>query len=137
MKNIHLLLVPAVALLIACGGPLKYKIASSATAPGADGNLVAEVLENQSQTKVTFEATNLVPPNRVSPETKSYVVWYRASKETPWTRVGALKYDEDDRKGEFEGTVPAVAFDIEISAESVADGASPSAVIVFSQRVQE
>lgn len=137
MKNTHLVLIPVIALLVACGGPLKYKVASSPTAPGADGNLVAKVLEDQNQTKITFEATNLVPPNRVSPETKSYVVWYRTGKDTPWNRVGALKYDEDDRAGEFEGSVPAIAFDLEVSAESAADSASPSSVIVFSQRVQE
>jgi hypothetical protein len=80
---------------------------------------------------------NLAPPDRVSEDAKSYVVWYRGSDGKPWNRVGALRYDEDDRTGEFEGTVPATAFDFEISAESDVDGASPSSAIVFSQRVEE
>lgn len=130
-------LIAGVALLVACGGPLKYQMVSTNVAPGADGRLVADVMQEQKQTKVTLEVTHLAPPNRVSPETNSYVVWYRGDAKTPWIRVGALKYDEGDRSGEFEGTVPVVAFDFEVSAENVADSASPSASIVFSQRVQK
>lgn len=124
-------------LVAACGGPLKYTMPSTSIAPGADGHLVADVHEEQNQTKIELEVNNLAPPSRVSPDTKSYVVWYRGNADKPWSRVGALTYDEGDREGKFEGTVPAKEFDLEVSAETETDGASPSNAIVFSQRVAD
>ncbi|MGC4063254.1 MAG: hypothetical protein QM784_01100 [Polyangiaceae bacterium] len=133
----HLGMLPIFIVMTACGGPLKYQVASSPAAPGADARLVADISEEQNQTKLNVEVVSLAPPNRVSEDAKSYVVWYRGNESKSWNRVGALRYDEDDRTGEFEGTVPATAFDFEISAEPDVDGASPSAVVVFSQRVED
>jgi hypothetical protein len=133
----YLGMLPLVLILNACAGPLKYQVTSSPAAPGADARLVADVSEEQNQTKLNVEVVNLAPPERVSEDAKSYVVWYRENDGKSWNRVGALRYDEDDRTGDFEGTVPATTFDFEISAESDVDGASPSSVVVFSQRVEE
>lgn len=133
----HVLLVTLVLSAVGCGGPLKYNMHSTPIAPGADAHLVADVREDQNQTLIELEVKNLPPPSRVAPDTKSYVVFYRGDQDKPWTRVGALQYDEDDRTGKFEGTVPAKQFDLEVSAEEEVDGASPSNAIVFSQRVAD
>jgi hypothetical protein len=131
------LLVSTLALLAACGGPLKYQIASTAQAPGSDANLVAHVAADQGQTRIELTTKNLAPANRVSEKATAYVVWYRKDNSTPWGRVGALKYDADARTGDFEGTVPVTAFDLEVTADETTEGASPSPTVVFSQRVQE
>lgn len=131
------LLLSTLTLLVACGGPLKYQIASTPQAPGADAKLVAHVLGDQGQTRLELTVKNLAPPARVSEQATAYVVWYRKDSNTPWGRVGALKYDADDRNGEFEGSVPVTAFDLVVTADENTEGASPSPAIVFTQRVQE
>lgn len=122
-------------LLAACGGPLKYSIPSSPKAPGADAELVADVRDDQNQTQLEMEVTNLAPPDRIANDATSYVAWFRKSPETVWSRIGSVAYDADKRKGEFTGTVPELAFDFEVTAETVDSAASPSGNVIFNQRV--
>jgi hypothetical protein len=136
MKNFYSLFGFAL-LAVACGGPLKYQVPSSAKAPGADAKVVADVAEDQGQTRVEIEVTNLAPPERVNPNAKVFVAWYRKGPSAIWSRIGGLKYDEGDREGSLAGSVPEIAFDLTISAEATEAPASPSADVVLSQRVQE
>jgi hypothetical protein len=122
-------------MLAACGGPLKYDVASSPRAPGADARLVADVQEDVGQTQVEFTAKNLAPPERVAQGGNAYVVWYRKDNKATWVRMGALKYDVDDRKGSLRGSAAETSFDFEISAEPSADVSSPSGEVIFAQRV--
>ncbi|HYO94478.1 MAG TPA: hypothetical protein VER33_08190 [Polyangiaceae bacterium] len=125
-----------VALLAAgCGGPLKYTVASSNAAPGADAEIVADVREDQKVTQLEVSAENLPPPARISEGSEAYAVWYRKDVNAQWTRIGNLEYDADDREGKLVGSVPELAFDVEITAEPQGDPASPSSHVVFSQRV--
>jgi len=123
--------------LAACGGPLKYQVASSPRAPGADAKIVADVAADQGQTHLEVEVVNLPPPGRVTPNAKTYVVWYRKNSTTTWARVGGLKYDDGSRQGTLEGSVPEVAFDLSITAEEGDGPASPSPDVVVSQRVEK
>ncbi|HYP98888.1 MAG TPA: hypothetical protein VER96_09445 [Polyangiaceae bacterium] len=127
----------AALLLVACGGPLKYEIASTPKAPGADGLLVATVHESQHQTEVELEVKNLPPPDRVTEGATDYVAWSRKNTSAAWTRLGSLAYDPKDRGGTMKGSVPETSFDFAISAEKAALAASPSSEIVFKQRVGE
>lgn len=120
---------------VACGGPLKYQVPSSARAPGADAKVVAKVKQDQSLTQLEIEATNLPPPGRVSDGATAYVVWHRSAASKPWARSGGLAYDESSRKGKWTGTVPETSFDLAISAEADAAAAAPSGETVFKQRV--
>jgi len=126
-----------VTLLAACGGPLKYQVASSAKAPGADAKLVADVNSSLGQTQLEVEVANLAPADRVAAGSTSYVAWYRKGSDAQWSRIGALDYDNDDRKGELKGSVPETAFDFTLTAEKSGTPTSPSPEIVFSQRVAE
>lgn len=138
MKNFKSSIWFAFALtIVGCGGPLKYQVPSSAKAPGADARIVADVASDQGQTSLEIEVTNLAPPGRVNPNAKAFVVWYRKGPAAIWSRIGGLKYDEGDREGSLKGTVPETAFDLTVSAEGSEAPASPSADIVFAQRVQE
>jgi len=130
----------AVAVLFAlagCGGPLKYKVASSRLAPGADADIVATINESQNNTNVEMHVVNLPPPARVNPNAKFFVAWARKGDNGVWSRLGTLKFDEEKRTGELIGTVPEQVFDIEVSAEADEGVASPSADVVFSQHVAQ
>jgi len=122
-------------LLAACGGPLKYQIASTPKAPGADGKLVATVHEDQHQTEVELEVSNLPPPDRVAEGATDYVGWARKNANAVWARLGSLKYDSSDRGGMMKGSFPETSFDFQVTAEKAALAASPSSEIVFAQRV--
>jgi hypothetical protein len=124
-------------LSFACGGPLKYQIASTPKAPGADAHLVATVNESQHQTTFELEVKNLPPPDRVAEGATDYVAWSRKNSSATWARLGSLKYESGDRGGSMSGSVPETAFDFQMSAEKAALAASPSTDVVFSQRVGE
>jgi len=122
-------------LVAACGGPLKYQIASSPKAPGADATLEADVSKDQHLTRLLVKAKNLPPPERVVAGTRIYIIWTRKNAEAQWSRIGNLKYDPGNREGNFEGTVPEVDFDLQITAEKEDGAQSPAADMVFSQHV--
>jgi predicted small lipoprotein YifL len=129
------LVAASVLVLAACGGPLKYNVPSSRLAPGADAEIVANVNEDQNQSLVEFHAKNLPPPARVNPNGTCYVAWQRKSDKMPWARLGTVKFDEANRTADLTATVPEQSFDFEVSVEANESVQSPSADVVFSQRV--
>lgn len=122
-------------LALACGGPLQYKVPSTAAAPGADASISAEVLEEQNQTQLEIEIKNLAPPSRVEPSSKHFVSWYRLDARDAWARIAALDYDADSREGKMTSSVPLVHFVFQITAEPNVDAASPSSSVVLSQAI--
>jgi hypothetical protein len=122
-------------LVAACGGPLKYQVASSAKAPGADATLEADISKDQHLTHLIMKSKNLAPPERVVPGTRIFIIWTRKNSEAQWARAGNLKYDEAAREGAFEGTVPEVDFDLQVTAEKDDGAQSPAADMIFSQHV--
>jgi len=125
----------AFAALLACGGPLTYKIASSPKAPGADAVINADISKDQHLTQLRVKAMNLPPPDRVTTGTRIFIIWTRKNTEAQWSRVGNLKYDADAREGTFQGTVPEVDFDFQITVEKDDGAAAPSTDMVFTQHV--
>ncbi len=135
MRRAWLFGLPLVVLLVACGGPLKYKVASSQKAPGADANIKADVSKDQHLTRLAVDAENLPPPERVTGGTRIFIIWTRKNTEAQWARVGNLRYDAAARKGMFEGTVPEVDFDLQITVEKDDGAQSPSPDMVFAQHI--
>ena len=126
-----------VALLSACG-PLQYAVQSTPIATGADAEIVAAIDANQGVTRITIAAKNLPPPARVKDGDTNYVVWTRKDSDQAWSRLAALNYDEGARTADLaEVSVALTAFDLEITAESSIEVASPSAEVVFAQRVSK
>jgi hypothetical protein len=134
-KTLSLHVVVGMALLTACGGPLKYEVKGSQLSPGSDARVHAEVDAARHVTEVEVEAKNLTPAERLVDGGNTYVIWARKSADAPWSRVGALALEDDGREGKAKLTVPETAFDLEISAESSPSVASPSGKIVFEQAV--
>lgn len=138
MKKILFPLLLATSLLAtACGGPLKYQVPSSSKAPGADAHITAEVREEQHATQLEIEVENLAPPDRVSSTAQHYVAWQRKSSSQVWSRISALAYDADKRKGTLTASVPETSFDLSITAEQELNVASPSSDIIFSQKINK
>lgn len=136
MKLVKALAVVAFVVAIAACGPLKYELRGATLANGADATLTADIKKDQSLTKVDLAAVNLLPPGRAKEGATTYVVWQRQNDKANWTRIGALVYDEGNRTGELHDvSVPETSFDLEVTAEIDASGASPGDAIVFSQRV--
>src|SRR5688572_14318031 len=126
-----------VCLCAACGGPLKYQVPSNASAPGADASIEALVNEDQNQTQLDVEITNLPPPDRVEASSQHYVAWYRRDSNVTWTRVAALAYEPDSREAKLVGSVPEKRFELTITAEPDAAAVSPSPSVVFAQAIGE
>ena len=124
-------------VLTACGGPLKYNVASSRLAPGADAEIVVNLNEGQNTAALELHAKNLPPPGRVNPNGKFYVAWQRKSDKVGWSRLGNVLFDEEKRTADFTATVPEQAFDFALSVEANDAVQSPSADVVFSQRVSK
>jgi hypothetical protein len=120
--------------LAGCGGPLKYAIHGSAKSPEIDATVVADVNKDADMTFLKVSVEHLAPPSRLG-DGKMFVLWTKGDKGK-WHRVGALKYDEGDRKGSIEGaSVPVTSFDLEITVEKEADADAPSGDVLFAQRV--
>jgi hypothetical protein len=125
----------AMALLVGCGGPLKYDVKGSQLSPGSDAHLVADVDKGRSVTSVEIEAKNLTPAERLVDGGKTYVIWVRKGSDAAWSRAGALELKSEGREGKAKLTVPETAFDLEVTAEAAASVASPSGKVVFEQKV--
>lgn len=130
------ILLALVAGASGCGGPMKYPVISSAKAPGADAKLIADIKEQMGSTQIEFTASNLPPPGRVVQGARLYVAWFREDSKASWKRIGGLDYDDGDREGRLMGSVSAIAFDFAVTAEAAPDSVSPSADVVFAQRVK-
>ncbi len=132
------LVLLASALLAACGGPLRYAPKGTPKAPEMDAHVTADINETASLTHLAITAEHLAPPGRLQDGGTTYVVWTRKNDGGVWQRVGALEYDEGDRKGSLkDASVPLTAFDLVVSIEKQAAPASPSSDIVLQQRVQD
>jgi hypothetical protein len=121
--------------MVGCGGPLSYTIASSSKAPGADATIKANIHKDQHLTQVKIDALHLPPPERVTNGTRIFIIWTRKNTEAVWARAGNLRYDASAREGTFEGTVPEVDFDMQITVEKDDGAQSPSTDMVFTQHV--
>lgn len=126
-----------VAGVSACG-PLKYELRGTEAATGADAVVTAEIQAEQNLTKLNVTASNLPPPERIKENMTTFVVWQRANSDAVWSRVGALDYSPDSRKGTLkDASVPVTAFDLQVTAETDANIASPAGELIFSQRVSK
>jgi hypothetical protein len=128
------LLAGAFAVALVGCGPLTYSIKGSPKAPDLDAQIEAAVNKDAAMTQLKIQAEHLAPPDRLG-SGKHFVVWAKDEKGK-WTRVGALKYDDGDRKGKLEGaSVPAVSFDLQVTVEKDSSPEGPSSDVIFAQHV--
>jgi hypothetical protein len=124
------------AALLGCSSTLHYAPKGTAKAPEADAKITADVDSGTSITKLSVHAEHLAPPDRLIQGGTTFVAWACKSGNANCTRIGALKYSPDSRKGDLdEVTVPLTKFDLVISVESMPDPQAPSSTVVISQTV--
>lgn len=120
----------------ACG-PTKYLVQSTPLATGADADILAEGVQDQGFVRLTVNARNLPPPDRIKEGLTHFVVWQRKDNDASWARVAALQYDEGSREAKLsEATVSQLEFDVIITAEGAADVDVPSENLIFSQHIK-
>src|SRR5262249_38216864 len=106
----------------------------SPKAPDLDASIEAEVKKDTGMTMLKVNAEHLAPPDRLG-SGKHFVLWAKDEKGK-WGRVGALKYDDGDRRGKLDGaSVPATSFEVQVTVEKDSAPDSPSSDVVFSQHV--
>ena len=126
------------AMLAACGGPLRFAPKGTPKAPEADAEVVADVDQKTSLTRLTVKVEHLAPPDRLQPGGTTFVVWVRKMSGPDYQRVGALAYDADGRKGEIiDASVPLTSFELIVSIEKQPAPDQPSRDVVIMQKVQE
>jgi|GEM_PF-458515 hypothetical protein len=137
LRTLPALLGGALALITAgCSGAQTYEPRSTALAPDSDATIVADISKEHGQARLTVTIEHLAPPERIASGGRHYFVWSRQSDSVPWRPVGALVYDEGDRRGELaETTVPALSFDLQVTVENTTTPATPSKSVIVSQRV--
>ncbi len=136
MRQWFSLVLLGCALVVGCGGPLRYQVAGLDKASGADALIVANVDSGAALTRLTVSVEHLPPPDRIDAGGTAFVVWARPNDGAPWQRIGSLVYDADSRKGELtEASVPQTNFDLVVSAEKQAAPGAPSGAVVVKQRV--
>lgn len=125
------------AFLMACG-PLRYTPHGTVKAPEADAVIEAEVQKGSGLTRFDVTIKHLAPPERLSSGGTTFVVWARQGDAAPWQRIGALNYDEDDRRGEMlEASVPLTSFSLIVSIEKQPAPEKPSSDVVLTQDVNK
>lgn len=124
----------ALLTLVGCGSTMTYTLKGSPRSPELDAKIVAEVRKQAYMTTLKISAEHLAPPSRIG-SGGTYVAWFKNEKGD-WTRIGALSYDEGDRKGGLEGaSVPLTTFDLAITVESSAGAKDRSSDVLFTQHV--
>ncbi len=121
-------------LMAGCGGPSEFPVVGTPRSAGTDGTVTVEEIEGGNYL-VLVEVQHLPPPNRVSEDASTYVVWIKPEDGGP-VKAGRLGYDEDERTGTMRATTPAGgAFTVLITAESDDTTNEPSDVIVVQREV--
>jgi hypothetical protein len=130
-----MLLLALAGSAVGCGGPLRYTPRPTQRAPEADATIVAEVNQEQANTRLEIRVEHLAPPDRIQPGAVSYVAFTRRNPSAQWMRVGTLRYNPGRRVGELVTTAPDTAFELIVSAENNTAPASPSGAVIVQQRV--
>jgi hypothetical protein len=121
-------------LVAGCGGPITYAIKGTPKSPELDGKVVAEPLKDSGLTTLKVDLEHLAPPDRLG-SGRYFIVWAKDEKGK-WIRVGALKYDEDKRKGALEAaSAPLTSFDLMITVEKERDAEGPSSEPLYMQHI--
>jgi hypothetical protein len=106
----------ALAAMTGCGGAITFTIKGTPKAPELDGKVICDPKTEHGLTTIKFDLEHLAPPARLG-SGAHFVVWAKSEKGN-WMRIGALKYDEKDRKATLEGaSTPFTSFDLMVTVE--------------------
>lgn len=132
--SVLLVLVASGTLALGCG-PREEKLAihGSARSSGMDGQLTATPQPDFGNTKVHLELTFVTPPDRLTPNAHTYVVWDRRGDRL--TKLGQLQFDAESREASFEATTLPGGFELMVTAEPNGNALVPSPQTLLIQRI--
>lgn len=117
-------------LLAACGPSSEHaKVSGTPASPATDGEVDVVPRADYGNASLAIDLTHVTPAERISPAAHVFVVWAR--RGDVYTRLGKLKYDQQSREAQFEGTVVTGPFDLVITAEPSPDALMPSAYVLL------
>lgn len=128
-------LVVAVLLGMGCmtGGTAEFPLQASRAMPASEGMAFAAEAPN-GNTSLTIRVKHLAPPERISADASTYVVWVMTSEGTP-QNVGVLTVDK-----ELEGTLTTITphkrFRVMITPEASGQVLRPAHDEVFSSQIE-
>lgn len=109
-------------------------IAMASTVPAAQGEL--KVSDAGSNTSIDLSVRHLAPPERISSQASTYVVWVRplADDTGRAQNLGALSVDRD-LSGRLRTTTPLKQFELFVTAEPSTVAEAPTGERVLSAMV--
>ena len=119
----------------ACAGTNNNaNIVVASTVPAAQGEL--KVRDAGNNTSIDLSVRHLAPPERISPQASTYVVWARplADDTGRAQNLGALSVDRN-LSGRLRSTTPLKQFELFVTAESSTVAEAPTGERVMSAMV--
>ncbi len=116
-----------------CGGAWSYNVMATPRAPGAEGTVQVERIEGGNRL-VTVTFRHVPPPDRLNPNFRSYVMWFRDTRGQA-TKASVLEFDPGTRTGRATATTPMTQFVLIVTAEANGQVLEPSENEIFNQRV--
>ena len=131
---LSLALALAVAPMLGCGGPSRYRAQGTPNAPGVDAEILVGKTEGVQQIDLVVE--HLTEPDRLTPGATQYAVWVVPEGGQP-IYSGALAVDRGSRVGRLRATTPYERFDVLVTAEpdTFSPRAWPTGALVLERRV--
>ena len=135
------LLLPAVVpvvlmigFLSACASTGDANIVVASSVPAAQGEL--KVRDAGNNTRIDLSVRHLAPPERISPQASTYIVWARplADDTGRAQNLGALSVDRN-LSGRLRSTTPLKQFELFVTAESSTVAEAPSGERIMSAMV--
>lgn len=122
IKFVYVAALSWVAIQVSGCASSPIRMSSSEQIPAAEGRVETERTGNNN-TKLDMEVEHLAPPQRVSANATTYIVWIHPlaagrdpSSEGQIQSLGALRVDED-LKGKLSAITPFQHFELFVTAE--------------------
>lgn len=120
--------------VVSCSGTTEYLMVGGSQAPGADGMIIVEEVD-EGGVLVTLHMERLPPPRQLGDEITSYLVWFEGYNKKP-IKAGVLTYRSETRTGDIMKTCPFSEFKMKVTAERDAKAKEPSALVVAERMVK-
>jgi hypothetical protein len=122
--------------LVGCAADQTITMTPSNAVSAATANIAVRK-SGDGNTRVDVKVRHLAPPERISKDAQTYIVWLRSLEgDKPPQNVGAMKVD-DDLRGSLETTTPLRSFDIFITPETSATASVPSGPSVLEAQIRQ
>ena len=127
-------LVSSALLVLACQTTRDTALAPGPTTPASQG-MVRTSEDQNGNTRLSVEVKHLPPPERLSPELRTFVVWIKPAGSGDYVNMGQLAID-DDRKGTLNTVTPHTDMMVLVTAEASGAPGYPSTYKMLDGRAE-